>query len=60
MSDWFAKAFGEAAEDIRHKLIDEAWFGRRQPGHRSGSHDMHGHENGEPDRDQHHDHGIDR
>ncbi len=29
MRDWFADAFGGAVSDIRQKLIDEAWFGRR-------------------------------
>lgn len=29
--DWFAEAFGAAASDVRAKLIDEAWFGRRVP-----------------------------
>ena len=31
MSSWFTSAFGGAADDIRAKLIDEAWFGRRPP-----------------------------
>ncbi|MFA5989927.1 MAG: hypothetical protein WC803_10025 [Sphingomonas sp.] len=31
MRDWFAQAFGSAVADIRAKLIDEAWFGRRTP-----------------------------
>lgn len=31
MRDWFAEAFGGAVADIRAKLIDEAWFGRRTP-----------------------------
>ena len=26
--DWFANAFGAAVEDIRHKLVEEGWFGR--------------------------------
>lgn len=29
MRDWFAQAFGGAVADIRAKLVDEAWFGRR-------------------------------
>lgn len=60
MFDWFANAFGEAASDIRQKLIDEAWFGRRQPGQRSDSYGAHDHAAQESDRDQSQDHGIDR
>lgn len=26
--DWFSNAFGATAEDIRHKLVEEGWFGR--------------------------------
>ena len=26
--DWFADAFGVAIEDVRHKLVEEGWFGR--------------------------------
>ncbi len=29
MRDWFTASFGAAVEDIRAKLIDEGWFGRR-------------------------------
>lgn len=29
MPDWFLEVFGSAMPDIRRKLIDEAWFGRR-------------------------------
>lgn len=38
MADWFTETFGAAADDIRAKLIDEAWFGRRTAdhGHRGG------------------------
>jgi len=28
MHNWFAKAFGATVADIRHKLVEEAWFGR--------------------------------
>lgn len=42
MPEWFDRAFGavgqEAAngiEDVRDKLIFEAWFGRRTPEHSS-------------------------
>jgi hypothetical protein len=28
MGDWFARAFGSSVADIRHKLVEEAWFGR--------------------------------
>lgn len=31
MRDWFAQTFGQAVADMRAKLIDEAWFGRRVP-----------------------------
>lgn len=27
--DWFAEAFGRAVTDIREKLVEEPWFGRR-------------------------------
>lgn len=26
--DWFSNAFGATVEDIRHKLVEEGWFGR--------------------------------
>ena len=26
--DWFAEGFGQLVADIRHKLVEEAWFGR--------------------------------
>ena len=29
MADWFARGFGSAVEDIRNKLIEEGWFGRK-------------------------------
>lgn len=29
MADWFKESFGAAVDDIRAKLIEEGWFGRR-------------------------------
>ena len=26
--DWFARAFGELIADVRHKVVEEPWFGR--------------------------------
>lgn len=35
--DWFTNAFGATVEDIRHKFVEEGWFGRtvtpRSPRH---------------------------
>ncbi|MBO9712633.1 hypothetical protein [Sphingomonas sp.] len=31
MFEAFFSAFGAAIDDVRSKLIDEAWFGRRRP-----------------------------
>jgi hypothetical protein len=40
--DWFASAFGAAVEDIRAKLIDESFHGRRAGSvHHSHSHEHH-------------------
>lgn len=38
MADWFGQAFGSAVEDIRNKLIEEGWFGRKtvEPGQHDG------------------------
>ena len=33
MRDWFTESFGAALDDIRAKLIDEGWFGRRTADH---------------------------
>jgi hypothetical protein len=60
MLDWFANAFGEAASDIRQKLIDEAWFGRRPTDQRSDFYGVDDHDARESDRDHSQDHGIDR
>ncbi len=38
MRDWFAEAFGAAVSDIRTKLIDEAFFGRRPAPHAPSIH----------------------
>lgn len=52
MANWFERAFGAAIDevgsavaDIRTKLIDEAWFGRRA-GASSEHHHSHQHEAG--------------
>jgi hypothetical protein len=54
-SNWFSQAFGAVADevgaaiaDVRSKLIDEAWFGRRA-GAASEHHLSHQHEAGERD-----------
>lgn len=62
MSSWFSDAFGGAVDDIRAKLIDEAWFSRRPPSPQTPSH----HDRSttdEPERqpeDRGQAHGIDR
>lgn len=67
--DWFTEAFGYPVADIRAKLIDEAWFGRKANEHRHGSdlgwfrHDQARFSNAvDPDRnaDRQTDRGIDR
>lgn len=60
MRDWFAEAFGSAVSDIRQKLIDEAWFGRR-PVSPADSREGRGEDDRVGERDaQSHDFGIDR
>lgn len=63
MTDWFAEAFGAAVSDIRTKLIDEAFFGRRPAPHAPSIHAPEGTEDydrtGERDG-RSHDLGIDR
>lgn len=28
MVDWFVRAFGAAIEDVRHRLVEEPWYGK--------------------------------
>jgi len=48
-SGWFARSFGAAVEDVRARMIDEAWFGRRA-GASVHHHHTHEHHHGQ-DRD---------
>lgn len=63
-SDWFARSFGAAVEDVRARMIDEAWFGRRagasaQHHHTHDHHHSYDREVAERDI-QGNEHGIDR
>lgn len=67
-ADWFASAFGSAVEDIRARMIDEAWFGRRAGASAQHHHTHEHHHSQDPnaaERDIHgngrgNEHGIDR
>ena len=59
MNSWFARTFGEAIDDVRAKLIDEAWFSRRTAHPYSRFHEPEG--SGERDQGQERDiHGNER
>lgn len=61
MSRWFQQAFGSAVEDIRARMVDEAWFGRRAGSvHHTHTHEHHNVHDREAQDHASPEHGIDR